>query len=83
MSSYLKLIEGWVCMIHRCQVPLAPQVLPFFLEVTMVSIQLSPLSLASRTGAGHLEEDLALDREFGEELISDYFSGVVWLHVVY
>ena len=49
----------------------------------MVSIQLSPLSLASRTGAGHLEEDLALDRELGEELISDYFSGVVWLHVVY
>ena len=50
----------------------------------MVSTQVSPLSLASRPGAGvdHLEEDLALDREFGEALISDYFSGVVWLHVV-
>ena len=50
----------------------------------MVSVQLSPLSLASRPGAGigHLEEDLALDREFVKELISDCFFVMVWLDVV-
>ncbi len=77
-------IDGGMGMIHWCQVPLVPHQLLLFLEATMVSTQVSPLSLASRPGAGvdHLEEDLALDREFGEALISDYFSGVVWLHVV-
>lgn len=29
----------------------------------------------------HLLEDLAIDQEMGEALISDYFTGVIWLQV--
>lgn len=42
----------------------------------------TPLPLHLRPDSLQRRQDLDLDKELGEELISDYFKGVVWLHQV-